>query len=120
MGIDESNVAYTIHEKVEVFVAAIHVKSYDEIRKKFGVPKGTVFCMMTKAKDALNLVRNRENATPLQDLKELKTLLQAKSEVLVDDLAWEIDEEARVGRKPLMRDIEIALQSRLQLCRRGL
>lgn len=116
VGIDESNVAYTIHEKVEAFVAAIHGKSYDEIREKFGVPKGSVFRMMTKAKDALNLERNRENATPLQDLKELRTLLQAKSEVLVEDLAWEIAEEARVGRKPLLSDTEIALHAELFSC----
>lgn len=113
VGLDESDV---VHEKVAAFIAAIHGLSYQEIRGKYGVPKVTVFRMLTQAKDALNCQRNRESATPLQDIKELRTLLQAKSEALVEDLAWEIAEAAKRGRKPLLSNTEVAVHAELFSC----
>jgi hypothetical protein len=44
--------------------------------------------MLTKAKGCVELhTDSRESATPLQDINELRTLLQAKSEALIEDLA---------------------------------
>lgn len=59
---------------------------------------------------------SRESATPLQDINELRTLLQAKSEALVEDLAWEIAKVARPGRKPLLSNTEVAVHAELLSC----
>lgn len=70
------------------FIAAVHGLSYQEIRGKFGVSKGAFYRMVTKAKGCVELhTDSRESATPLQDINELRTLLQAKSEALIEDLA---------------------------------
>ena len=99
------------------FIAAVHGLSYQESRGKFGVSKGTVYRMLTKAKGCVELhTVSRESATLLDDINEFRTLLQAKKEVLIEDLAWEIAEVARPGRKPLLSNTEVAVHAELLSC----
>lgn len=73
--------------------------------------------MLTKAKGCVELhTVSRESATLLDDINEFRTLLQAKKEVLIEDLAWEIAEVARPGRKPLLSNTEVAVHAELLSC----